>query len=69
VRGLQRALFETHVLQGYLVCPASGTKFPITNGIPNFVSPTSIHLHNAHASVCLFFFICTTHSLNLLSFY
>ncbi len=53
VRGLQRALFETHVLEGYLVCPASGTKFPITNGIPNFVSPTSIHLHNAHASVCL----------------
>jgi uncharacterized protein YbaR (Trm112 family) len=52
VRGLQRALFETHVLQGYLVCPASGTKFPITNGIPNFISPTSIHLHNAHASVC-----------------
>jgi len=32
-----RALFEVRVLAGQLVCPDSGRKFPIKDGIPNML--------------------------------
>ncbi|CAN8020127.1 hypothetical protein HPB47_008295 [Ixodes persulcatus] len=31
------ALFEVEVISGELVCPETGRKFPITNGIPNML--------------------------------
>ncbi|KAF7265296.1 tRNA methyltransferase subunit 11-2 [Rhynchophorus ferrugineus] len=32
-----RALLEVEVVHGELVCPESGRKFPINNGIPNML--------------------------------
>ncbi|ENN71016.1 multifunctional methyltransferase subunit TRM112-like protein [Dendroctonus ponderosae] len=32
-----RALVEIEVISGNLVCPESGRKFPISNGIPNML--------------------------------
>lgn len=32
-----RALLEIEIIQGELVCPDSGRKFPISNGIPNML--------------------------------
>ena len=34
---LHRALLEVHILEGDLVCPESGRKFPISEGIPNMI--------------------------------
>lgn len=34
---LHRALLEIHVLEGDLICPESGRKFPINEGIPNMI--------------------------------
>ncbi|KAG9509965.1 Multifunctional methyltransferase subunit TRM112-like protein, partial [Fragariocoptes setiger] len=34
---LHKALFETEVITGQLICPESGRKFPITDGIPNML--------------------------------
>lgn len=30
-------LFDVHVLEGILVCPDTGRKFPIKDGIPNMI--------------------------------
>mmetsp|Transcript_13919 Transcript_13919/g.39583 ORF Transcript_13919/g.39583 Transcript_13919/m.39583 type:complete len:122 (+) Transcript_13919:3-368(+) len=37
VRQLHHALMEVHVLEGSLVCPETGRKFPINKGIPNLL--------------------------------
>ena len=37
LRAVHRLLFEVHVLEGMLVCPESGRKFPIREGIPNML--------------------------------
>jgi len=37
LRKIHHALLEVHVVTGYLVCPSSGRKFPIQNGIPNML--------------------------------
>lgn len=34
---LHRALFEIHVNDGFLICPESGRRFPIKDGIPNMI--------------------------------
>jgi multifunctional methyltransferase subunit TRM112 len=37
LREVHHLLFEVHVLDGFLVCPESGRKFPIKDGIPNML--------------------------------
>jgi multifunctional methyltransferase subunit TRM112 len=34
---LHHVLFEVHVIEGELVCPESGRKFPVQDGIPNML--------------------------------
>lgn len=34
---LHHLLFEVHVIDGYLVCPETGRKFPIKDSIPNML--------------------------------
>lgn len=34
---LHRVLFDIHVLGGHLVCPDTGRRFPINDGIPNMI--------------------------------
>lgn len=34
---LNRALFHIHVVEGYLICPDTGRRFPIKDGIPNMI--------------------------------
>lgn len=34
---LHRVLFDVHVVEGQLVCPDTGRKFPIKEGIPNMI--------------------------------
>ena len=36
-RKLHHALMEIEVIEGELVCPETGRKFPIKNGIPNML--------------------------------
>jgi multifunctional methyltransferase subunit TRM112 len=37
LRKIHHLLFEVHVIEGYLICPQSGRKFPIKDGIPNML--------------------------------
>ena len=37
LRNVHHILFEVHVLEGELVCPESGRKFPVQDGIPNML--------------------------------
>jgi len=37
LKAFHHALLEVHVTEGYLVCPDSGRRFPITKGIPNML--------------------------------
>ena len=37
LRKLHHLLFEVHVMEGFLVCPETGRKFPIKDGIPNML--------------------------------
>ena len=37
MRALHHALMEVNVLAGVLICPQSGRRFPIVNGIPNML--------------------------------
>mmetsp|Transcript_24695 Transcript_24695/g.36400 ORF Transcript_24695/g.36400 Transcript_24695/m.36400 type:complete len:125 (-) Transcript_24695:148-522(-) len=37
LRTLHHILFEVHVIEGYLICPETGRKFPIHDGIPNML--------------------------------
>lgn len=34
---LNHLLFEVHLVEGFLVCPDSGRKFPVKDGIPNML--------------------------------
>lgn len=34
---LHRLLFDTHIIEGTLICPESGQRFPISDGIPNMM--------------------------------
>ena len=37
LRQLHHALFEIHVVEGVLLCPESGRRFPVKDGIPNML--------------------------------
>ncbi len=37
LRAIHHALLEIVLVEGALVCPESGRKFPVTNGIPNMM--------------------------------
>ena len=37
MKRIHHVLFEVHVQDGYLICPQTGRKFPIKNGIPNML--------------------------------
>ena len=37
VKSLHRILFDIHVMEGNLVCPDTGRKFPIKDSIPNMI--------------------------------
>lgn len=37
LEALYQVLFNVHVLEGELVCPDTGRKFPIKKGIPNMI--------------------------------
>lgn len=37
LKAIHKALFDIEVIQGSLVCPESGRKFPISDGIPNML--------------------------------
>lgn len=34
---VHKLLLDVHVLEGSLVCPETGRRFPINNGIPNML--------------------------------
>lgn len=34
---LHKVLFDIHVVEGQLVCPDTGRKFPVKEGIPNMI--------------------------------
>ena len=34
---IHHALMEISVIEGHLICPESGRKFPVSNGIPNML--------------------------------
>jgi multifunctional methyltransferase subunit TRM112 len=34
---LQRLLFDIHIMEGALICPACDRSYPIRNGIPNML--------------------------------
>jgi multifunctional methyltransferase subunit TRM112 len=37
VATLHKVLFDLHVVEGYLICPDTGRRFPIKDGIPNML--------------------------------
>jgi multifunctional methyltransferase subunit TRM112 len=37
LESLHHVLFNVHILEGELVCPDTGRKFPIKQGIPNMI--------------------------------
>ena len=37
LKKLHKILLEVEIIEGELVCPETGRKFPITNGIPNML--------------------------------
>ena len=34
---MHKILFDIHIVEGHLICPDTGRKFPITQGIPNMI--------------------------------
>ncbi|KAL3805958.1 hypothetical protein ACHAW5_002494 [Stephanodiscus triporus] len=37
ISSLHRALFDVYLVEGYLVCPDTGRKFPVKDSIPNMI--------------------------------
>ena len=37
ILSLHRALFDVYLVEGYLVCPDTGRKFPVKDCIPNMI--------------------------------
>ena len=37
LRRIHHVLFEVNLIEGFLVCPESGRKFPVNDGIPNML--------------------------------
>ena len=34
---MHKILFDVHIVEGHLICPGTGRKFPIRDGIPNMI--------------------------------
>lgn len=34
---LHKVLFDIHIVEGFLICPDTGRRFPIKNSIPNMI--------------------------------
>ena len=39
LKAMHNLLLEIQIIKGFLICPESGRKFPIENGIPNMKLP------------------------------
>ncbi|KAL7460453.1 hypothetical protein ACHAXS_000905 [Conticribra weissflogii] len=37
LKNLHRVLFDVYLIEGWLVCPDTGRKFPVKEGIPNMI--------------------------------
>lgn len=37
LKKIHHVLFEIHVIEGTLICPESGRRFPVKDGIPNML--------------------------------
>ena len=37
LEAMHRLLLDIHILEGFLICPDTGRKFPISEGIPNMM--------------------------------
>jgi len=37
MKALHFFLFDIHVIEGFLICPDTGRRFPIKDGIPNMI--------------------------------
>lgn len=37
LEALHHVLFNVHLVEGYLICPASGRRFPVKDSIPNMI--------------------------------
>jgi len=37
LRNLHKVLLDIHVMEGDLICPDTGRKFPVKDGIPNMI--------------------------------
>mmetsp|Transcript_10620 Transcript_10620/g.15346 ORF Transcript_10620/g.15346 Transcript_10620/m.15346 type:complete len:152 (-) Transcript_10620:504-959(-) len=37
LKSLHTILFDIHIMEGHLICPGTGRKFPIHDGIPNMI--------------------------------
>mmetsp|Transcript_3319 Transcript_3319/g.9771 ORF Transcript_3319/g.9771 Transcript_3319/m.9771 type:complete len:126 (+) Transcript_3319:110-487(+) len=46
LRKIHYALNEIHIVEGELICPASGRRYKITNGIPNMPSRARRRRHS-----------------------
>ena len=37
LQALHHVLFDVHLVEGFLICPASGRRFPVKDSIPNMI--------------------------------
>ena len=37
LQSLHTILFDIHIMEGHLICPGTGRKFPVHDGIPNMI--------------------------------
>ena len=37
LQALHHVLFDIHLVEGFLVCPGSGRRFPVKDSIPNMI--------------------------------
>jgi multifunctional methyltransferase subunit TRM112 len=37
IANLHRVLFDVYLVEGWLICPDTGRKFPVKEGIPNMI--------------------------------
>ena len=41
LEAMHHLLLDIHILDGFLVCPESGRRFPVKDGIPDMMIPES----------------------------
>lgn len=50
LRKLHHLLFEIHIMQGFLICPESGRRFPVVDGMSVLILSYSIYQNNNNDS-------------------